>query len=373
MAESFELREEIRRGGEKYFLQTSYLPGDNKVKTSFFKNGKCFDYDTLEFRDDESRERIVDSSKSFHNRNRDKFLLLLDAKEKIAESNKASAHLKLAEALFLRNMYEEAVKEASASISKGEEGSGPFKVIGESYFELGALDKALTAVEQGIKINPDYPDLHNLMGKIFYREKRCRKAVEAFKKAASLNYYYGEPYLNIVKAYVLNSVIKEDYELSRELKDKFDDYLDRAFTLNPFIDAVELENVRDLFAKEDYDGVLAKIGEFEESRERSYIDRVIGELYLMILKSGERLDVDQINNYLERVKRIIDQNPNFADAYNSLGVLYTAKCKITMDKAEMAFKRALEINDKYEKAVKNIRLTENERQGVFILLKALLD
>jgi len=44
-----------------------------------------------------------------------------------------------------------------------------------------------------------------------------------------------------------------------------------------------------------------------------------------------------------------------------------------MDKASEAFNKALEINSRYEKARKNLRLTENDRQGIFILLKALLD
>ncbi len=44
-----------------------------------------------------------------------------------------------------------------------------------------------------------------------------------------------------------------------------------------------------------------------------------------------------------------------------------------MDKASEAFSKALEINNNYKKAQKNLRLAENDRQGIFILLKALLD
>jgi hypothetical protein len=44
-----------------------------------------------------------------------------------------------------------------------------------------------------------------------------------------------------------------------------------------------------------------------------------------------------------------------------------------MDKASAAFRKALEINANYNKAKKNLRLSENDRQGIFILLKALLD
>lgn len=373
MADSFELREEIKRGEDRYFIHTTFLPEDETVKTSFFKEGRCFDTCSRRYHDIDSPDRVVELSKSFHGRNRDNFLLLLDAKRKIGPSNKPSSHLKLAGTLLLRNLFEEAIEEAETAIDKGEKGSGPYKIIGEAYYRLGEPQKARKAVEEGLRINPDYPDLHNLLGKIFHTGRECRKAVDCFKRSISLNCYYGEPYLNMARTYVLNSIIKQDYELSRELRSGFDDYLEKAFTLNPFINSSQMKDIKELFGEEKYEEVLEKLDQLGNLRERAYIDSIIGELQLMILRSGSDLEEGEIDGYLARVEEIIDKNPNFADAYNSLGILHTAKCKISMDHAEEAFRKALEINDRYEKAVKNIRLTENEKQGVFILLKALLD
>ncbi len=373
MAESFELREEIKRNGEKYFIHTTFLPEDKTVKTSFFKEGRCFDHFTRRYDGIDSRDSVVELSKSFHGRNRDNFLLLLEAKRKIGSSKKPSSHLKLARTLLLRNLFEEAIEEAETAINKGEKGSGPYKIMGEAYYRAQQLQKAQEAVEKGLRINPDYPDLHNLLGKIFHRKKECRKAVDCFKRSISLNCYYGEPYLNMARTYVLNSIIKQDYELSRELKSGFEDYLEKAFTLNPFINSSDMKDIKKLFNQENFEEILEKLDQLENLRDRAYIDSIIGELHLMILRSGSDLEEKEIDGYLARVEEIIDKNPNFADAYNSLGILHTAKCKISMDHAEEAFRKALDINEKYEKAVKNIRLTENEKQGVFILLKALLD
>ena len=103
------------------------------------------------------------------------------------------------------------------------------------------------------------------------------------------------------------------------------------------------------------------------------VDDIILELYLSLVQSGDEMEEGEIEKYLDKVSGILDRNPTFADAWNSLGLLYTAKCKIFMDKASEAFRKALEINNDYDKARKNLRLTENDRQGIFILLKALLD
>jgi Tfp pilus assembly protein PilF len=232
---------------------------------------------------------------------------------------------------------------------------------------------ALDAIRKGIEISPDYPDLHNLIGKIFLSQGICGLAVESFKKAISLNIYYGEPYLNLIKAYIKNTVIKQDYELSRGLEDKFATNIERARQLNPNLREGVLDEVKECFEKEEYEQALGVLERIDPGSARSLADDIILELYLMLVQSGDKVEEGDIEKYLEKVEEILDRNPTFADAWNSLGIIYTAKCKILMDKAGEAFERALEINQDYEKARKNLRLTENDRQGIFILLKALLD
>jgi lipoprotein NlpI len=69
----------------------------------------------------------------------------------------------------------------------------------------------------------------------------------------------------------------------------------------------------------------------------------------------------------------LEANPGYADLQNDLGILYTAKCKLFIDKAHEAFNGALAINKSYRKAEKNLKLAANDRQGIHFLLKALLD
>jgi len=373
LADNFELREEISRGGENYFLQTTFLPHDNSIVAAFFKKGRCFDSVTYPLKEGKAPEESVETAKVIHNRNKAKFLLLLDVREKISSSDKAWAHLKLAKSLFLRSLYNEAIEEAETAINKGEKGAEPYKIISGSWYEIGEYKKAFEAVIKGLKIRADYPDLHNLAGKIYYMRNNCRLAAESFNRAIEQNYYYGEAYLNILRTFMLNSIIKQDYELSRELKGDFDEYLDKVSTLNPSLNRDKIEKVKKLFSEEKYEDVLNLLDRVEETSDRINVDKIISELYLMILQSGDDLEEIEIDKYLESMEKIVDQNPNFADAHNSLGILYAAKSKMFMDRAGNAFKKAVRINKDYEKARKNIRLTENERQGIFILLRALLD
>ncbi len=371
--ESLELREEIRRGVDRYFLQTSYIPEMSYIQSSFFREGEVFYSVVHQIEEDPTKDLLKEITKDFHNENKKHFTFLLQARDKVQRIDDPVPHLKLSQALARRNLHSEAIEEAQLAIEKGCIDSMAQMVIGRSWFKLGDFTKAYKAIERGIELSPGYPDLHNLMGLIYLKRKMCRMAVESFKRAISLNVYFGEPYLNLVRAYLLNTLIKQDYELSKDLQGKFNTNIDRAVHLNPFLNSKAVAKARKLFEDGKLKETMEALEEVKEDTDRLVVDDVILELYLILLQSGKELPEEDIERYLAKIREIIDQNPTFADAYNSLGILYTAKCKIFMDRAGAAFGKALEINSDYDKARKNQRLTENDREGIFILLKALLD
>ncbi|MBD3424412.1 MAG: hypothetical protein GF417_08250 [Candidatus Latescibacteria bacterium] len=372
--DNFELREEIARGKEKYFLHTTFLPDDHLIRTQFYKDGVSFNTEIRELDPETgSGSMTVGLAKSFHNKNRDNFILLLDTREKIRVSERSSEHIKMAKALFLKNLFMEAVEEARSAVEKGEKGAEPYKIIADSYYGLGKLGQAMDAVDKGLELTEDYPDLHNLKGKIFFRRDQCRRAMKSFEKAIQINCYYGEPYINILRTYARNSVIKQDYELSRDIGDDFSRYLEKAASLNPGLTAGVVNTIGRMAEEGDFEGVLKEL-EFDGISPRGRdVDDTVVSLYITLLRSGTDMEEADIDLYLDKIEQLIDKNPNFPDLFNSLGVLYVAKSKILMDRAGDAFNKALEINSDYEKAKRNIRLSDNERQGIFILLKALLD
>jgi len=373
-AENFELREEVKRGSDKYFLHTTFHRDGNRVNTRYYKDGKCFNTEERSFESGAvSEDQAVSLAKSFHNKNRDNFALLLDTREKLRDSQRSSEHIKMARALYLKNLFAEAIEEAGIAIDKGEEGAEPYKIIADAYFGLERLEEAMDAVDKGLALTDGYPDLYNLRGKIYYRRDQCRSAMEAFNKAIELNCYYGEPYLNILRTYARNSLIKQDYELSRDMKKGFENYLDKAASLNPGFNAGAAGAIKKMNREEDFEGILEQLKVDRSKPAHRDVDDTVVSLYITILRSGTDIEEEEIDHYLKRIEKLINQNPNYPDLFNSLGVLYVAKSRIIMDKASEAFSHALEINTDYEKAKRNIRLSENERQGIFILLKALLD
>ncbi len=371
--DSFELREELDHGGRVYFLQTSYMPQKRQIQSSFFKNGELFDTIVHEIDEKASSNDLKSLTKEIHVRNKDKLHSLLCVRDRVKDADAPAPHLKLAQALYRRNLHTESIQEAELAIRKGDRSSKPYMIMGEAYYEMGEHTKGFEAVQKGISINPEYPDLHNLLGLFYLKQNMCKSAIECFKRAMRLNLYYGEPYLNLAKACLLNSVVKEDYELSKNLDENFSTNLEKAFQLNPFLNSETLEKAKAQFAERKYEESFKTLDSVKGGQNRTGIEDIVLELYLDLLQNGGGIKELDIDAYIDRISEIIDRNPSFADGFNSLGILYAVKCKIFMDRAQGLFTKALEINKNYRKAQKNLRLTENERQGIFILLKALLD
>ena len=369
----FELREEIDLGGRKYFLQTSLIPQKGIIQSSFFKNGELFDTVRVPVDGKASAEEQRRATKETHLENKRRFAIVLSVSERVRSSDDPKPHLRIAQALFKRGLREEAIREAQKAIDKGNKDSLPYMIIAQSRLAAGEIDQAFEAVQAGLAINPEYPDLHNLLGEIHLRQRRCRPAIECFNRSIGLNLYYGDPYLNLARTFLLNTIVKEDYELSRDLESAFIGNLDRAAQLDPSLSVDRLEEAKRLFREGEHQRAYEALDAARGRRERGGLDDIVLDLYLMLIHDGEDLKEEDVEGYLDRVREIVDQNPTFADGYNTLGILYTAKCKIYMDRAGRAFKKALEINTNYQKAQKNLRLAENDRQGIFILLKALLD
>lgn len=371
--ENYELREEIRHGGASYFLQTSYSSENRQIQSSFFRDGTMFDSAVMEIDGEPGPSRLRELTKEIHQGSKRNFRFLLSARDRIGAAADPAPHLRLAEALLRRNLFIEAIQEAQSAVGKGSVDSRAWMVIAESWYRLGEYDPALEAVSRGIEISPAYPDLLNLKGRIHLKRHQCAEAAAAFDRAIALNNYFGEPYLNLLRTYLLNTMIKQDFELSRGLGEKLERNLERVRQLSPFIRPERLETVRTLVERESYEEALEILDGLESGGSRNPVDDIMFELYIALAQGGDGLEDEQIETYLARVREILDRNPTFADAWNSLGIIYTAKCKVFMDRALESFRKALDINEEYGKARKNLRLTENDRHGIFILLKALLD
>jgi len=371
--DSYDLRSEIIARGHKYYVQTNLVPLQKTIVTSVFHEGSLLSKEIEGFDPTLSPESARSLVRDCHEEKKSRINSLLAIKDNLEQIEDARAHLKLGEALYRQSLFREAVSEVVRAVKAGAEDSKAYAILGNALVALGELDKAIKAFQKGIQISPNYPDLFNDLGCAYLRLKRCKDAVRALETAVSLNKYYHEAHINLAIALCLNVVEKQEFDLARGLQERLTGLLAKCLELKPSLDTEEFRTVVKAVEGERYDEVYDTLSRIKENTARMERNHLSLDLYLILKFNSDGLSEDEINRYIERTKRAIESNPGYADLQNDLGVLYTAKCKLFIDKARDSFQQSLAINRSFKKAEKNLKLAVNDGQGIHLLLKALLD
>ena len=371
--ENYELSSEILAKGHKYYIQTALVASSNQIVTSLFHEGKLLSKQVESYDPSKLSDEVQILVRQNHDERIIRIRSLLEVSQKLARMEDPRAHLRLGEALFNQCLIKEAMAEVVRAIKLNVNDSKAFSILGSCLLTLEDYDRAIRAFRHGIEISPNYPDLHNDLGRAYLSLKQCSQAVKSFEKAIELNNYYVEAIFNMAEALCQNVIDKEDFELSRELPQKLVQSLERVIQMKPALDTPEFRDAIISANDEDYDAVFKTLVRIREESAKIHISNLSLDLYLILKFDSDSLTEEDIDRYIAKTMGALETNPNYPDLRNDLGILYTAKCKLFIDKANSAFREALKMNRDFKKAEKNLKLSENDRQGIHLLLKALLD
>ncbi len=371
--EAYDHRSEIDSSGTRYYVQSSLVPSQRTVVTSLFHEGTLLSRQSERYDAAMAPEALRALVRRAHDVYKLRLVSLIDLRERLKKDVDGRAHLRLGEALYRQKLYREAMAEVIRSIKLGLEDAGGYAILGNCLLALDDHDKALRSFQKGIDLAPGYADLHNDLGRAYLKMEKCREAVASFDRALELNRYYQAALLNLAVALAMNVVLKQDYELSRDLRARMKRILDLNVQLKPQLDTDEFREVRRAAESERYDAVYEGLSKIKEELDTVATADLSLEIYLILKFRSEELTEADIDGLIDRLRSALDANPGYADIQNDLGVLYAAKCKIMIDKAHEAFGHALRRNPAFKKAEKNLKLAGNDRQGIHFLLKALLD
>jgi|SRR5688572_16495491 protein O-GlcNAc transferase len=371
--EGYDHRSEILSSGTKYYVQSSLIPTQRVITTSLFHEGNLLTRQNAPYDGTLNGEPLRAMVRRLHDEYRARLTSLLDLRERLKKDVDAKAHLRLGEALFKQRLYREAMAEVIRSIKLGLEDAGAYSILGNCLLALGDSEKAMRAFQKGLELAPGYADLHNDLGVTHLKLERCRESVNSFERALECNRYYQTALLNLAIALSLNVVLKQDYDLSKDLRSRMRRLLDLNLQLKPQIDGEDFRAALGAVDSERFDVVYEKLTAIKRDLDTMASNDLSLEIYLILKFRGDELTEEDIDGLVERLNLAIESNPGYADIQNDLGVLYAAKCKLFIDKAHESFRQALQTNPSFRKAEKNLKLAGNDRQGIHFLLKALLD
>jgi len=237
--------------------------------------------------------------------------------------------------------------------------------------KIGNVKNAISYYERVIQLKPNYSDYINRYGEVLLKLENTLDAITLFKKAIELNKYYSDAHYNLALAYLQNYINKVDYELSMTFPDSCIKELEIAIELNPSFKTKNYFLGKEDLLKENWQKAFSCLFRVKEKNNCSYGNEFILKFYLKFL-NDEDLTIEDMREYIQKLEDMIKLHPNYPDLFNELGIAYILFGKLLSKSGIQQFKQALKLNKNYKKAIKNLKLMENESLGYDIVLKAII-
>jgi len=98
-------------------------------------------------------------------------------------------------------------------------------------------------------------------------------------------------------------------------------------------------------------------------------DEIIFFFTLTLLYGSEGIDLQMTEQYIGKLTKVIEEYPHYADLHHHLGTAYLIKCRFDVNRSMKEYKKALEINPQFQKALANFGDTEDLHKKVLGVLK----
>lgn len=216
--------------------------------------------------------------------------------------------------------------------------------LGNYFYKQGKLDRAVSELEEAVRLKKNYPEGHNSLGTMYIDKGLVDKAIFEYTEAIKYKPIFPEAYYNLGNACIKKGLVDDSMTFYRKAismgmyNPQVFNNLGSAYMRKSMINEAE----------EQYKKALSIYKDFAE------VHSNLGYIYT------ERGDLDKATLELKEALRL---QPNHANAHNNLGAIYCQKG--LWDKAQDEFLLAVRFDPKNASAHKNIGVicfTQGDKQ-----------
>ncbi len=205
--------------------------------------------------------------------------------------------------------------------------------LGNYFYKQGKLDKAVSELEEAVRLKKNYPEGHNSLGTMYIDKGFIDKAISEYTEAIKYKPIFPEAYYNLGNACIKKGLVDDSMAFYRKAismgmyNPQVFNNLGSAYMKKGMINEAEKQYKKALLIYRDFAEVHSNLG---------YIYTERGDLGKATLELKEALRLQ----------------PNHANAHNNLGAIY---CQEGLwDKAQDEFLLAVKLDPKNASAHKNI-------------------
>ncbi|HHM01403.1 MAG TPA: tetratricopeptide repeat protein [Caldithrix abyssi] len=371
--------DDVNVGGRKFHVQTASHLSQGTASCEVFEQGRLINkhYVTFERRSradvEKFENRIRNVVESVHDETLQEIELMFSIAEKINGLKHAPSHVKMGLLFMKNNLINDGIRHFEKAIELNKNEVDAYNNLGLAQIQLKNYDNAIRTFETALRINKDYPDVHHNLGMAYYLERQHFKAIDHIQTALRMNPDYKLARYNLALVYL-------DSILSDKKDTKLPPASIRAERSLQQLKELKLKNIASVMSKVQkalkQKDVKAAVKVLESMREKVFPEdlyNLIGiDFYLRFMFGGKSLTNRSLVKFERDLAKAIEIRGEYADLWNSLGIVHLIQCRNLFLQALGEFNRALEINPNFEKALKNKKLVENDGKEFLILLRAIL-
>lgn len=302
---------------------------------------------------------------------------LFETSEQVFEENNPLPHEKIGLVFLYMHIFDKAEKHFRRSIELDVSRFNSHLHLGRCFFLQKRYNQAREILDRLIRQEVCYPDLFNLLGLVMMETRDYWKALQYFKEALKRNSAYIEAYFNLSDSILRRVMAMKTSQKKSELKKSVD-----------FIRIIlkKIENFGNMDDRRQSSLINKTLNEnniekslnlIQEYRDKHYIRRVPPEIfgyqfYLRLFYSDEELSSETLENYEEKITAALQKNPSYPDLWHYLALIHLMQCRHYFLKGLDNFADATRINPNFDKAVKNLRLVENDGREFLSLIKTIV-
>jgi tetratricopeptide (TPR) repeat protein len=349
--ESFRLNTKIVEGGKEFLIQTVNDVGTGTIRTSLLENGELLDSSVLPYSEDVAESEVINLVKSAHKEKKSELEYLLNSYREILQTGQPQMMFHLGTTLFYKKLYFEAQQLLRTAVKLKDDYHEAFSYLAQTNMALEHYQDAIDAGDRAVQLKPDYADYRNILGEAFLAAQSCKRAVVEFEKAVNANVYYADAYFNLALAYILNAVVKEDFELSSEMTSKCLDFIKKAVLIYPDYETLVYKDAVSALTSGDLRKAYNLFISIREDR-KDKIRQQKAIHFNRFLMYTDWLSEDSVKARIKAIEEELNKNPNYVDLYYDLAVCHLQHARFSWQKGVGNFQKALEINPNLKKAEK---------------------
>ncbi|MBD3223113.1 MAG: tetratricopeptide repeat protein [Caldithrix sp.] len=368
--------------GRKFHIQTSTNVKRGTAQCEIFEEGKLINLEQIRFerrqqKTEQGLQKRIDSMvRSLHEETSNEIELLFEIAEKVKKLRHAPSNVKIGLIFLHNNLTKDAIEHFEIALSINPESIQAMKNLGKAYLQTDNTHKAIHILQRALRNNDQYPDLHLSMAIAYIDQKQYYKALNHLQTALKINPDYNEARYYQIILYLASAIHDKSDSMLPPPSIRLNRVQQQLDTLaqTPLQNFITLKKQIENLLKENQIGKALEVLKHQHKNifHPEPVSLIGMDFYLKFMYGGTGMRDSLIKNFERKLQDVLEQNEEFADLWNNLGIVHLIQCRNLFLRALSEFDKALEINPAFEKAKKNKKLVENDGKEFLILLRAIL-